>query len=294
MALIFPSLPGLAWSVTKSPTFQTRIQRAVSGRELRALDYPYPLWQFTLVFDFLRDNPAAGYNELRTLLGFFLLCQGAFANFVFNDPTDNSVTFQVLPAAVSTLTGTATLAAAGTAYTVGDIVSPSGGTISAIGGAPTSWSVASISGPGPTGPITGLTLQNPGSYAVVPGVTNIPLTGGTGTGGQVSVSWLTRVQLVRTMGDASLPGTGFAEAMSAPNVVSKIYFNGITQPMTWTVDSTTGIVTLPIPFFGTQPVISADFTYYFRCRFIDDRYDFENFMLKLWTLKKLTFISVRP
>jgi len=41
MALIFPSLPGLAWSVTKTPIFQTRIQRAVSGRESRALDYPY-------------------------------------------------------------------------------------------------------------------------------------------------------------------------------------------------------------------------------------------------------------
>ena len=75
MALIFPALPGLAWSVTKSPTFQTRIQRAVSGRELRALDYPYPLWQFTLVFDFLHglgaafseDSPAiAGRNRGRT------------------------------------------------------------------------------------------------------------------------------------------------------------------------------------------------------------------------------------
>jgi hypothetical protein len=43
MALVFPALPGLAWGVTKAPTFQTRIQRAVSGRELRALDYPYPL-----------------------------------------------------------------------------------------------------------------------------------------------------------------------------------------------------------------------------------------------------------
>ena len=78
MALIFPTLPGLAWSVTKTPTFQTRIQRAASGRELRALDYPYPLWQFALVYDFLRDDPAAGYDELRTLLGFFMLCQGAF------------------------------------------------------------------------------------------------------------------------------------------------------------------------------------------------------------------------
>jgi len=49
MPLIFPALPGLSWGVTKTPTFQTRIQRAVSGRELRALDYPYPLWQFALI-----------------------------------------------------------------------------------------------------------------------------------------------------------------------------------------------------------------------------------------------------
>ena len=94
MALIFPALPGLAWSVTKSPTFQTRIQRAVSGRELRALDYPYPLWQFALVYDFLRDNPPAGYDELRTLLGFFMLCQGAFGTFLFQDPSDWQVVGQ--------------------------------------------------------------------------------------------------------------------------------------------------------------------------------------------------------
>src|SRR5690242_1155890 len=94
MALIFPALPGLAWSVTKTPTFQTRIQRAVSGREVRALDYPYPLWQFALVYDFLRDNPTAGYDELRTLLGFFMLCQGAFGTFLFQDPSDCQVTAQ--------------------------------------------------------------------------------------------------------------------------------------------------------------------------------------------------------
>jgi hypothetical protein len=49
--------------------------------------------------------------------------------------------------------------------------------------------------------------------------------------------------------------------------------------------------------FGTAPsselIITADFTYYFRCRFIDDKYDFENFMYRLWQVKKLTFISVR-
>ena len=205
MSLIFPTLPGLAWSVTKTPTFQTRIQRAASGRELRALDYPYPLWQFALVYDFLRDNPAAGYDELRTLLGFFMLCQGAFGPFLFQDPSDCQITGQQI----------------------------------GIGNAST-----------------------------------------------------TVFQLQRAMG-ATLPGGGFLEPIVAPNVVHTIYLNGITyNPAAYSVDPDTGLVT-----FNTAPgsglIITADFTYYFRCRFIDDKYDFENFMYRLWQLKKLTFISVR-
>jgi len=203
---VFPSLPGLAWSVTKTPTFQTRIQRAVSGRELRALDYPYPLWEFTLVFDLLRDNPAAGYDELRTLMGFFLLCQGAFGTFLFRDPSDDQVTGQQI------------------------------------------------------------------------GVGNASAT---------------VFQLQRAMG-ATLPGGGFLEPIVAPNVVGAVYLDGITQsPGTYSVDPNTGLVT-----FRTTPgsglIITADYSYYFRCRFIDDSYAFENFMFQLWQLKKLTFISVRP
>jgi uncharacterized protein (TIGR02217 family) len=205
MSLIFPTLPGLAWSITKTPTFQTRIQRAASGRELRALDYPYPLWQFALVYDFLRDNPAAGYDELRTLVGFFMLCQGAFGAFLFQDPSDCQVTGQQI----------------------------------GIGNAST-----------------------------------------------------TVFQLQRAMG-ATLPGGGFLEPIVAPNVVRAIHLNGIIcNPVAYSVDPDTGLVT-----FNTAPggglIITADFTYYFRCRFIDDKYDFENFMYRLWQLKKLTFISVR-
>src|SRR5438270_4055162 len=31
------------------------------------------------------------YDELRTLLGFFMLCQGAFGTFLFQDPSDSQV-----------------------------------------------------------------------------------------------------------------------------------------------------------------------------------------------------------
>jgi uncharacterized protein (TIGR02217 family) len=205
MALVFPALPGLAWSVTKAPTFQTRIQRAVSGRELRALDYPYPLWRFTLVFEFLRDNPTAGLDELRTLLGFYLSCQGAYGTFLFQDPSDYQVSGQYL-----------------------------------------------------------------------------------GTGNS-SVSIF---QMQRTMGTA-LPNGGFVEPIVAPNLISAVYFNGITQNSSgYTFDPNSGLLTFATPP-ATDLVVTADFSYWFRCRFVDDSYDFENFMYRLWQLKKLTFISVR-
>lgn len=197
---VFPSLPGLAWNVSKTPTFQTRVQRAVSGRELRALDYPYPLWQFSLVYEFLRDNPAAGYDELHTLMGFVMQCQGAFGTFLFDDPTDDEVTAQPL-----------------------------------------------------------------------------------GTGDGTTQGF----QLVRTLG-------GFVEPITAPNLLTSIYFDGVRQtPMpAHGLDGSTGILSfVTAPQSGTT--IAADFSYYFRCRFTSDSYTFENFMSQLWALKKLDFISVR-
>jgi len=102
MTAIFPSLPGLGWSVVKSPRFATRIQRAVNGRELRALDQPYPLWNWTLTYPLLRDRndsraiSSPSYDELRTLAGFFLQQQGALQPFLFDDPTDNIAAAQPL------------------------------------------------------------------------------------------------------------------------------------------------------------------------------------------------------
>lgn len=190
MTLVFPALPGLAWNVTKAPTFQTRIQRTVSGRELRAVDYPNPLWQFTLIFAFLRDNPSVGLDELRTVMGFFMSCQGASGTFLFEDPSDCRVSGQYL-----------------------------------------------------------------------------------GTGDSSKSDF----QLQRTMG-TTLPNGGFSEPIVAPNTVDAIYFDGITQAgSSYSVDPNTGLVTFETPP-STGLVVTANFSYWFRCRFVDDSYSFENFM----------------
>jgi uncharacterized protein (TIGR02217 family) len=104
MTAILPAVPGLGWSVSKAPRFATRVQKAISGRELRVADQILPVWIWTLTYPFLRDahdtrgqgGLGVGYDELRTLAGFFLQQQGSFQPFLFDDPTDDTVTAQAI------------------------------------------------------------------------------------------------------------------------------------------------------------------------------------------------------
>lgn len=89
---VFPNLPGLAWSVAKAPQWCTKIQSAVSGRELRAAFRSSPLYKFSLSYEVLRE--ASAYQELQTLMAFFNARQGSFDSFLYTDPTDSTVTAQ--------------------------------------------------------------------------------------------------------------------------------------------------------------------------------------------------------
>src|SRR5439155_12753760 len=92
-------------------------------------------------------------------------------------------------------------------------------------------------------------------------------------------------QLVRVM-------AGFAEPITAPNLVTAIYFDGILQPpIAYSVDPNTGRVTFTLPPPAGQ-IIAADFTYCFRVRFADDTAEFENFMYQLWQSKQIKLQSV--
>jgi uncharacterized protein (TIGR02217 family) len=202
---VFPSLPGVGWPVTRRLLFATRTQKSVSGRELRISDQLYPIWEWTLVFPLLRDRNdtrggpgiGSGYDELRTLAGFFAARRGAFQPFLYLEPSDSAATNEYL---------------------------------------------------------------------------------GTSDGANLSY------QLVRTLG-------GFTEPVTAPLTVT-MKDNGLTIPSgNYTVDYATGIVS-----FGTaRPaghIITADIAYYFRCRFVDDTFEFENSMYQLHEVKQLKFRSV--
>lgn len=91
---IFPTLPGLKWGVTKTPIWSTQVQKSTSGRELRAGYYSYPLWKFSLSFEVLRNKQ--GLAELEKLAGFFNARRGSLESFLYEDPTDNTVTDQLI------------------------------------------------------------------------------------------------------------------------------------------------------------------------------------------------------
>lgn len=271
--------------MTKTPNWATRMQRAVSGRTLRTSDYVNPIWTFKLVYAILHDFPWCAYTsptELRTMMDFFNSSGGGFDSFLLTDPSDSSVTGQVLQPATSAIaTVNVPGGGGGGGYALGDTVYLNVGMGFAVTTA--AFQVASLSGM--TTGIATLTMLNPGAYTIIPGSTAAPLIGGSGSGAVVNLTWTTTVQLVRT-----LVVSGFPEAIIAPNNVSNLYFASAPQ-VGWTLDSTTGLITLPNPFTTTQPTITADFTYYFRVYF-PDALDFEEIYWQMWQLRQVKLTSV--
>lgn len=89
---IFPVLPGLTMDTQIAPKFNTKINVAVSGFEVRAAYMIFPLWKFTFKYELIRDDTTN--NELKTLLGFFNARLGSFDSFLYSSPVDNAVTAQ--------------------------------------------------------------------------------------------------------------------------------------------------------------------------------------------------------
>jgi uncharacterized protein (TIGR02217 family) len=87
---IFPVLPGLGWSVKKTPSFKTMSQEVASGKEIRLAMMTYPIWTFGLTYEVLRG--ANGFSEVQTLAGFFCEMLGCYDSFLFDDVSDNTAT----------------------------------------------------------------------------------------------------------------------------------------------------------------------------------------------------------
>ncbi len=97
-------------------------------------------------------------------------------------------------------------------------------------------------------------------------------------------------QLVRTY-------AGFTENVLAPNVITNVKLNGVTQSGgSYSVSSwgsaTPGRITFNTPP-GNGVAITATYTYYWPCRFEEDEMSFDKFMDKLFSQDGVIFSSVK-
>lgn len=71
-----------------------------------------------------------------------------------------------------------------------------------------------------------------------------------------------------------------------------VYINGSKQnPSSYAMDSTNTQLVFNSAPSGT---ITADFHFYFRCRFLDDTQDYSEWAQNLWEVKEVRFESVKP
>jgi hypothetical protein len=89
---VFPTLPGLAFNIARSPVWSTQVADSASGRQYTLSKRLYPLWHFKLPFEVLRA--AGGWAEWQTLVGFINARRGRFDDFLYRDPRDYQVTAQ--------------------------------------------------------------------------------------------------------------------------------------------------------------------------------------------------------
>ncbi len=102
--IVYPmAVRQLTLPILKSHKFNTIAQISTGGAETRIAQMRNPLWTFSLVYEVLFDNPnnivpsLAPYTDYQVMRGFMLARQGQFDDFLFVDPTDNTVVNQTIP-----------------------------------------------------------------------------------------------------------------------------------------------------------------------------------------------------
>ena len=94
----YPSaIRGLAWPVMKSSKESTIVQIGPNGTTTRNPQWINPMWDWTLTYEYLKASPYdvqaiyAPYTDYAVLQGFYLAMNGQANDFLFDDPTDDTV-----------------------------------------------------------------------------------------------------------------------------------------------------------------------------------------------------------
>lgn len=128
---IFPTFPGVAWPIGRSPMWSTQVRESASGRQYALSKRLYPLWHFKLPFEVLRAS--GGFTEWQQLVGFINARRGRYDDWLYQHPRDCTVADQV--------------------FAVGDgasktftLVRTLGGFVEPVGGVDTATAVVKVAG----------------------------------------------------------------------------------------------------------------------------------------------------
>lgn len=281
--LVFPKLTGRNWDRKKVPTFNTAVRTATSGARGATAFMPVPRFAYEFSYDYLPNdntNPLYGTSDMKALAGLYLNCQGRAKTFLYHDNDDYHVV---------------------------------GGAIGTGNGVTTQWPfVAPIMGgsPIPVGQVDQSTLFTFLSTAVNTATSRITIPNHGLTTGQYPPMFISNsggtlptplaaqtpywpivvdantIQLAATAGGGAITLTA---AGTGTNVLAKgfaVYDNG-------TISTSVSLLVPNQIVFGTAPVsghvITADFDYYFVCRFDADTLNLNEFVNGWWNLDKINF-----
>lgn len=264
-------LPGLTFQITKSPMFRTRVHEATSGKETRNSLMAMPRWDFELNYEFLEDRTGAE-SSLKTILGFFLGSMGRSGEWLFKDPDD----YLVANGEIGVSDG----------VTVDYYFRREIGEFSEIVGQVDQDNDVNIyftqtethTIPISPGPYT-VTVDNAVGFVedlgVVQGATVFTKVDSAPNNNQYSVDEITGVYT-------------FSVGDDGENV--DISYRSLVDPADYTIVGTNRLELDTSAPDGT--VLSADFQFFFVCRFTEDAQSYEKFADKLWSLQQVEFKSV--
>jgi hypothetical protein len=263
-------LPGLSFSVHKKPRFSTRISESASGHEVRSALMQYPRWEFELSYEYLEDS-ANAESSLKTIMGFFLARQGSYDSWLFKDPDDYQVTNGFLGESDGLTPQYAF------ARSMGEFLEVVGqvDTANSINLYLSVEEAASVPGSDPRT----VTVANAASFEEDLGVV------------RNGSEQMTRVTSSPTSGQYSVDEETGVYTFSSANSGSSlaISYRYLVDPSDYTITMPNLVTFSAAPPAGT---LTADFQYFFVCRFIEDEMDFEKFADKLWNLQSCEFRSV--
>lgn len=269
-SVVFPTLQGLTFDVSKKPIFSTKIADHVSGEETATSYYQNPKWEYKLTYDYLPDRPkAVGETDLHTLMGVFLQMRGRGDTFLFQDPDDYSVVdgFQADMDGVTTQIKLV--------RGIGGFYEP----IGQLNSIPTLqvWLALTQSGTIPGSGPYAFTVTHAAAYSSTNSVTIAGVAATLATGapaaGQYSVA-------------AGVYTFNSADAGKA--VVVRYQY--LVDPSAYSITMPNVLIYVTAPPAGSATY--ASFNYYFVCRFLEDSSEYTKFMDKLWNLSELGFRSI--